>query len=137
MGYNRARRVLLAVLVVIEIAGLVTLVAVRRSAAGQDAGAKVRSIVVTAHKYAFSPTRIEVDQDDIVKVTFETQDIPHSFTVDEPYRIAKRTAPGQSVVFEFRADQAGSFPFYCNLTIDDGCKGMKGELVVRKRTTGK
>jgi heme/copper-type cytochrome/quinol oxidase subunit 2 len=37
------------------------------------------------------------------------------------------------VTFEFRADRAGTFPFYCNLTIDDGCREMRGELVVTPR----
>ena len=38
-------------------------------------------------------------------------------------------SPGKtSVTFEFRADQAGTFPFYCNLTTDAGCKDMRGVL---------
>ena len=48
-------------------------------------------------------------------------------------RIAKRIEPGKTVVFEFRADQPGRFPIYCNLTIDEKCKEMHGELVVRGR----
>ena len=35
--------------------------------------------------------------------------------------------------YRFRADQAGTFPFYCNLQIDAGCRQMRGELVVRPR----
>lgn len=100
------------------------------AAALQEPGQK--EFTINAHKYAFSPQRLEVQQDDLVKITLQSEDIPHSFTVDG-YRIAKRVNPGQTVVFEFRADQAGRFPFYCNLKIDDGCKGMRGELVVRPR----
>jgi cytochrome c oxidase subunit II len=91
-----------------------------------------REVTVVARKYAFSPARIEVEQDDLVKITFTTEDIPHSFTIDQ-YRIAKRAGPGQTVVFEFRADKAGTFPFYCNLTIDERCHEMRGELVVKAR----
>jgi heme/copper-type cytochrome/quinol oxidase subunit 2 len=87
---------------------------------------------VSAHKYDFTPARIEVQQDDLVRVTLTTEDIPHSFTVDK-YRIAKRVEPGRPVVFEFRADQPGRFPIYCNLSIDERCKEMQGELVVRPR----
>jgi cytochrome c oxidase subunit II len=90
----------------------------------------VREITVTARRYAFSPARIEVKQGDIVRITFVAEDIPHSFTIDE-YRIAKRASPGRSVTFEFCADQAGSFVFYCSLTIDEGCREMRGELLVR------
>ena len=89
-----------------------------------------RSFSVSAHKYAFAPAVIEVSQDDLVRVTFTATDIPHSFTVDK-YRIAKRVEPGKSVVFEFRADQPGRFPIYCNLAADEKCREMRGELVVR------
>ena len=91
-----------------------------------------RAFTVSARKYAFAPPRLEVRQDDLVKITLTTDDIPHSFTIDG-YRIAKRVNPGQTVVFEFRADEAGRFPVYCNLTIDEGCKAMRGELIVRPR----
>lgn len=99
----------------------------------QEAQRPPVEFTVVARKYAFSPARIVVDQDDIVKITLKTEDIPHSFTIDKPYRIAKRAAPGQPVTFEFRADQAGTFPFYCNLTTDERCKEMRGELVVRRK----
>jgi heme/copper-type cytochrome/quinol oxidase subunit 2 len=91
-----------------------------------------REFTVTAHKYSFKPPQLDVRQDDLVKITLRTEDIAHSFTIDG-YRIAKRVSPGQTVVFEFRADQPGRFPFYCNLTIDDGCKAMRGELIVRAK----
>ncbi len=90
-----------------------------------------RHYTVSAHKCAFSPARVDVQQDDLVRVTFST-DIPHSFTIDK-YRIAKRVEPGRPVVFEFRADQPGRFPIYCNLATDDGCRKMIGELVVVAR----
>jgi cytochrome c oxidase subunit II len=91
-----------------------------------------RRVTVSAHKFAFSPARVDVRQDDLVRVTFSTEDIPHSFTIDK-YRIAKRVEPGKPIVFEFRADQTGRFPIYCNLTADDGCRKMIGELVVTGR----
>ena len=91
-----------------------------------------RAFTVSAHKYAFSPARIEVQQDDLVRVTFSSTDIPHSFTIDK-YRIAKRVEPGRSIVFEFLADQPGRFPIYCNLAADERCKEMVGELIVRGR----
>ena len=91
-----------------------------------------RSFSVSAHKYAFTPAVIEVNQDDLVRVAFTTSDIPHSFTIDK-YRIAKRVEPGKTVVFEFRADQPGRFLIYCNLAIDERCREMKGELVVKAK----
>ena len=102
------------------------------TAVEQDA-AQAREVRVVARRYSYSPERIEVQEGDLVKVTLESEDIPHSFNVDDPYRIAKRATPGSPVVFEFRADQAGSFPYYCNMTAEDGCRKMRGELVVRPR----
>lgn len=100
-------------------------------AAGLAAQSK-REFTVHAKRFQFSPARIEVSQDDMVKITFTADDIAHSFTVDE-YRIAKRAEPGQTVSFEFRADRPGTHAIYCNLNNDDGCRRMHGELVVRGR----
>jgi heme/copper-type cytochrome/quinol oxidase subunit 2 len=96
----------------------------------QEAGE--RSFSVSAHRYAFTPASIEVDQDDLVRITFSTDDIPHSFTVDK-YRISKRVERGKPVIFEFRADQPGRFPIYCSLAADEKCREMKGELIVAAR----
>jgi cytochrome c oxidase subunit II len=100
--------------------------------AAQEQAPTQRAFEVTARKYAFSPARLETVQDDLVKVTLRSDDIAHSFTVDA-YRIAKRVGGGQTVTFEFRADQVGTFPIYCNLRHDEGCREMRGELVVRPR----
>jgi len=98
----------------------------------QDQGPTARPFSVTARRYKFDPPRIEVYQDDLVRIEPKTADIPHSMTVDA-YRIAKKVAPGKPVTFEFRADRAGTFPFYCNLQIEDGCRQMRGELIVKPR----
>jgi cytochrome c oxidase subunit II len=101
-------------------------------ALAQEGEGRQQKFSVSARKYAFSPTMIEVQQDDLVRVTLTSEDIPHSFTIDK-YRIAKRVEPGKTVVFEFRADQPGRFPIYCNLSIDEQCREMHAELVVKAR----
>lgn len=98
----------------------------------QDGPAPQRSFDVVARKYAFEPARIEVNLNDLVKVTLRSPDIAHSFTIDA-YRIAKRVGGGRTVSFEFRADQAGAFPIYCNLRQDERCREMHGEMVVHAR----
>jgi cytochrome c oxidase subunit 2 len=105
---------------------------VRAVGAAQSQGPAPRPLRIVARKYRFEPARIEVNQDDLVMVEVVTADIAHSFTIDA-YRIAKRVSPGQPVTFEFRADTPGTFPYYCNLQIDEGCKQMRGELVVKPR----
>lgn len=91
-----------------------------------------REFVIDAKKFAFSPERIEVSEGDLVRITLIAGDIPHSFTVDA-YKIAKRGEPGKPVTFEFLADHTGTFRFYCNLSIDDGCRKMAGNIVVTKK----
>jgi plastocyanin len=91
---------------------------------------QIREFQVIGRDFAFSPARLEVQKDDVVKITFTAADMPHSFTSDH-YRIAKRAGAGQSVTFEFRTDQTGTFDFYCNLSHDERCRNMKGQLVVR------
>jgi nitrous-oxide reductase len=89
-----------------------------------------REFTIVAKDFRYTPARIEVTQDDLVKLTVRSEDIAHSFTIDE-YRIVKRVPGGGSTTFEFRADRAGTFPFYCNLTGEAGHQTMHGELVVR------
>ncbi len=89
-----------------------------------------RSFAVTARRYVFEPEVLDVRRYDIVRLTITSADITHSFTVDA-YRIQKRIPAGESVTFEFRADEVGRFPFYCSMRTDSGCADMRGELIVR------
>jgi cytochrome c oxidase subunit 2 len=101
------------------------------AAAAAAQGARTREIDVRGDRFAFSPSQIDVQKDDLVKITFTAVDMPHSFVIDE-YRISKRAAPGQTGVIEFRADRAGEYEFYCNLAQDDRCRNMKGKLIVKQ-----
>ena len=98
----------------------------------QDQAPNRREFTIVAKEFRFSPARIEVMQDDLVKLTVRSEDIAHSFTIDE-YRIVKRVPAGGSTTFEFQADRPGTFPFYCTLTSDPGHKMMHGDLVVRAK----
>lgn len=111
---------------------LLALALVGAALSAQDQGPTTKPFSVRAHRYAFEPARIEVNQDDLVTIELQTDDIAHSLTIDE-YRIAKRAGPGLPVTFEFRADRAGTFPYYCNLQVEDGCRQMRGVLVVKPR----
>lgn len=124
-GPRAVGRALVIALALVGAAGL-------PAARPQGPGGARRDIAVQARRYEFTPDRLVVDQNDLVRISFTAEDIPHSFAVDA-YRIIKRAGAGQTVTFEFRADQAGTFPFYCSLAIDEGCRRMHGELVVRTR----
>ena len=102
------------------------------SPAGQEPAPNRREFDLTAADYRFTPDRVEVKQDELVKVTVRSTDVAYSLTIDE-YRVSKRVPAGGTVTFEFRADRPGTFPFYSNLTSDSRHKAMKGEFVVRAR----
>lgn len=98
----------------------------------QEPAQNRRDFTIVAKDHTFTPNKLDVTQDDLVKITLKSEDRPVSFAIDA-YRIIKRAAGHTSVTFEFRADQAGTFPFYCNLTKDPGCKDMKGTLTVKQK----
>lgn len=111
------------------VAGLVLLTA---QAIGQEQAPNRRDFTIVARENRFTPDRLEVSQDDLVKITLQSDERPYSFVIDA-YRIVKRVGGGQSLSFEFRADQPGTFQFYCNLSGEPGCEELKGTLVVKGR----
>jgi len=112
-------------------AGLVIGSAVLRGA-GQDEAPNRREFTITARDFRFAPDRMEVTQDDLVKVTIRSEDVAYSLTIDH-YRVSRRVPAGGSTTFEFRADTPGTFAFYSNLTNDARHTKMSGQLVVRRR----
>ena len=98
---------------------------------GQDPPTR-REFTITAKDYQFSPNRLEVSQDDLVKLTVQSQDVAYSLTIDA-YRVSRRIPAGGSTTLEFRADRSGTFVFYSNLTSDSRHARMRGDLVVAAR----
>ena len=98
----------------------------------QEQAPNRREFSITARDYTFVPNRLEVTQDDLVKLTVESADHAYSFAIDE-YRIIRRVPAGGTTSFEFRADRPGTFRFYSNLTSDRAHAEMQGQLVVRPR----
>jgi heme/copper-type cytochrome/quinol oxidase subunit 2 len=119
-------------LVVIGMVSLLSPAAYPPVAHGQEQPPNRREITLTARNYRFVPSRIEVAQDDLVKLTVQSEDVAYSLTIDE-YRVSRRVPAGGSTTLEFRADRAGTFAFYSNMTNDPRHAQMKGELVVRGR----
>lgn len=104
--------------------------AVRRAGGQTPPAEERRTFTVTARRYEFEPDVLDVRLNDVVRLTITSEDIAHSFTVDA-YRIQKRVPPGGSTTFEFRAEEAGRFAYYCSMRAESGCAEMRGELIVR------
>src|ERR1044072_5588636 len=115
-------------LLVVGVVGLLSPFAIHTLAQDQDPNK--RDITLTARNYRFSPARSEVAQDYLVKLTVTSEDNAYSLTIDE-YRVSRRVPAGGSTTLEFRADRAGTFAFYSNLTNDARPAQRRGELIVR------
>ena len=98
----------------------------------QDQAPTRREFTLTARNYNFSPNRVEAAQDDLIKLTVQSEDVAYGFTIDE-YRLSKRVPAGGSTIIEFRADRSGTFSFYSNLSNDARHSQMRGQLIVRPR----
>src|SRR5262245_19791154 len=85
--------------------------------AAQDQAPNRREFTLTAREFRFSPDRIEVGQDDLVKLTVQSADVAYSLAIRES-RVSRRIPAGGSSTIEFRADQAGTFDFYSDMTND-------------------
>jgi nitrous-oxide reductase len=85
-----------------------------------------------ARDFRWTPDRIELSQDDLVRLTIRSEDIAYSFAIDE-YRIVRRVPAGGTTSFEFRADRPGTFRFYSNLTSDRAHSEMQGQLIVQPK----
>jgi len=97
---------------------------------------------VSARKYSYKvegadKAEIRVHEGDLVRITFSSEDIPHSFTLiedgDTHYRIMRRAEPGRPVTFEFVADKPGDYQFQCTLRADERCKELVGHLIVEAK----
>jgi heme/copper-type cytochrome/quinol oxidase subunit 2 len=119
--------------VAVAVAGVVAvIVATMTAIAAQDAAPSKRAFTVVAREGRFEPDRLDVSRYDLVTITLRSGDAAYSFAIDA-YRLMKRVGAGDAVTFSFRADQAGSFVFYCSLSSDERCRAMRGTLVVADR----
>jgi hypothetical protein len=74
---------------------------------------QAREFTINGNQFAFAPARIEVQKDDLVKITFTASDMAHSFIIDNPYRIAKRAGsgrPGRDLPLLLQPDSGRALP---------------------------
>ena len=91
----------------------------------------VHEIQVTLRKYEFSPGSLRVKKGEQVKLVMAAADHDHGFKLDD-FNINQKITKGTTVVVEFTADKAGTFPFHCSSVCGLGHRNMKGTLVVEE-----
>ena len=98
----------------------------------QDTAPNRRQFTVVAKDGRFDPAQLDVVKDDLVTIHLRSEGAPYSFAIDD-YRLMKRAGSGETVTFQFRADRAGRFAYYCSLSSQPQCRDMRGTLVVAQR----
>ena len=99
---------------------------------GHDADSPVaddaREIEVTATDFAFDPDEITAEVGEELAIALTSEDLVHDFTIDEleAHVVADR---GETARGGVRADEPGSFVFYCSVPGHREA-GMEGTLTV-------
>lgn len=110
-------------------AAFVSMAGLYTKAAQSAASENVREFTLTAQKFEFSPSVINIKRGDHVRLTVTAVDAEHGFKLDA-FHVARKLPKGEAVTVEFTADQAGTFPFQCSHFCGMGHKKMKGLLTV-------
>ena len=100
-----------------------------------------RVIRVSAERFAFTPSRIEIDAGESVEFHVKSDDTSHGFRILGPGRsdtvLANVAIPKRGkgdVVVPVKIDTPGRYIFECSRMCGAGHNFMRGELVVRERT---
>ncbi len=104
------------------------------AAAGQPGfageGGRERRVEITASRYKYEPSRIEVEEGEQVHLVLHSADTTHGFAIPAFKVKAEIPKGGASVELSFLASRVGRFPIECSEYCGVGHKRMTGELVV-------
>lgn len=87
-------------------------------------------IDMTAKKWTFEPSRLEVKKGEVLKLRIKSIDVSHGFALPD-FNINQRLEPGQTREVNFVADKVGTFNFFCNVYCGVGHVEMVGQLIVQ------
>ena len=99
-------------------------------AENKPAADSVKEFKITAKRFQFEPSTIEVSKGDRVRLLVTSTDVPHGISITE-YGINERLDPGTPKTIEFTADKEGTFTAFCSVFCGSGHSGMKGRLIVK------
>jgi cytochrome c oxidase subunit II len=94
-----------------------------------------RVIRITAERFSFSPSEIQVDAGEQVELRIKSDDTSHGFRIvgtDTNLTIPKRGKGDISVIVQLAP---GRYTFECSRMCGAGHNFMRGDLIVRERAT--
>ena len=89
-----------------------------------------KKITVTAKKFEFNPSHIELKVNEPVEITFQSEDTKHGFEQKELGVEKVVFSKDEPQTVKFTPAKAGTYPFKCAKFCGMGHGGMKGEIVV-------
>ncbi|MEM2137863.1 MAG: cupredoxin domain-containing protein [Candidatus Anstonellaceae archaeon] len=90
----------------------------------------VREITLEASNWEFSPSTIEVNKGEKVRITIINKDVAHGIAIPD-FNFTLVANAGQNATGDFVASKEGNYTFFCNVFCGDGHRNMKGMLVVK------
>ena len=96
---------------------------------GSLAQAKERIIRVTARKFAFSPSEIQLQKDVPVVLEFVTADVIMGFNAPD-FNVRTEIIPGKVSRVRLVPDKIGTFVFLCDIFCGEGHADMSGQIHV-------
>ena len=95
-----------------------------------------RVIEVTAKRFTFEPTKIEVTEGERVRLVVKSADGVHGLKI-EKFRVSKLIPRGETpVTIDFVASAPGTYEILCSEECGDGHDSMQGTLVVNAKAKG-
>ena len=89
-----------------------------------------QKITVTAKKYEFNPSTIEVKAGTPVEITLQSEDTKHGFVCKELGVEKVVFDPDNPAIVTFTPEKAGTYEFKCAKFCGMGHSKMKGQIVV-------
>ena len=121
------RKILAAGVIVVLAAG-VAAVAIRAQSGGDVA--QTKEVQMTAKKYDFSPSTVEVSAGTKIIFKITAEDREHGFEIAGSKTGCVKIKKGQTATVEYLAEKPGTVEFKCCVFCGMGHGGMKGKIVV-------
>ena len=115
-----------------RIAAALIVLAPALAVAGQEPtpAPQPRKITITAKKFEFNPSRIELKSGETVEITLQSEDATHGFTCKELGVDKVIYEKGKPQTVTITPQKPGTYEFKCAKWCGFGHGKMKGEIVV-------
>jgi plastocyanin len=120
---------ILAAGVIVMLAAGVAAVAIRAQSGGDVT--QTKEVQMTAKKYDFSPSTVEVSAGTTIIFKITAEDREHGFEIAGSKTGCVKIKQGQTATVEYLAEKPGTIEFKCCVFCGMGHGGMKGKIVVR------